>query len=104
MDHLIRLEYLAAAVEALPEENILFSVNSEAEKQLGELLEQKVKKIHMAASIQSDADALEQAKHADGVIVCVRKGKTCRKELIRELEACRMQKIVILGVICIDEN
>ena len=70
------VEYLAATVESLPEENILFSVNSEAEKQLGKLLEEKVKKVHMTASIQSDADALEQAKFADGVIVCVRKGKT----------------------------
>ena len=93
------VEYLAATVESLPEENILFSVNSEAEKQLGKLLEEKVKKVHMTASIQSDADALEQAKFADGVIVCVRKGKTCRKELRRELDVCRMQKIVVLGIV-----
>lgn len=94
-------EYLAAAIKALPGEKILLCVDPvvEEEKQLGTALEQKAGNIHVVASIHEDADALEQAKRADGVILCVRSGKTSRKELIRELEVCRMQKIDVWGVV-----
>lgn len=95
------VEYLAAAIEALPGEKVLLCVDPavEEEKQLGTALEQTAGKLHVVASVHGDADALEQAKHADGVILCVRLGKTSRKELIRELEVCRMQKIDVWGVV-----
>lgn len=95
------VEYLAAVIEALPGEKILLCVDPavEEEKQLGTALEQMAGKLHVIASVHGDADALEQAKHADGVILCVRSGKTSRKELIRELEVCRMQKIDVWGVV-----
>lgn len=95
------VEYLAATVESLPEENILLCVNSvvEEEKQLGAALEQRAEKLHVIASIQSHADVLEQIKYTDGVILCVKLGKTSRKELVRELEVCRLRKINVLGVV-----
>ena len=95
------VEYLAATIETLLGEKILLCVDTEVEeeKQLGSILEQKAGKLHVIASIHGDVDALEQTKHADGVILCVKLGKTSRKELVRELEVCRLRKINVLGVV-----
>ena len=49
--------------------------------------------------IQEDTSALEQAKQSDGIIIGVILGKTKRKQVIRELEVCRMQNIKVLGII-----
>lgn len=100
------VEYLAKTIKELPEEKILFSVDStaEEEKQLGVILEQKAGKLHMVEAIHSNADALEQAEYADGVILCVRLGKTSRKELIRELEVCKVHKINVLGTVGLEQR
>ena len=92
--------------EALPGEKLLLSVDptSEEEKQLGAVLEQKAGKLHTVEAIHSNANALEQAKFADGVILCVRVGKTVRKELLRAITVCRLQNIVVSGIICISEK
>ena len=100
------VEYLAAVIKALPGEKLLLSVDptSEEEKQLGAVLEQKAGKLHTVEAIHSNANALEQAKFADGVILCVRVGKTVRKELLRAITVCRLQNIVVSGIICISEK
>ena len=100
------VEYLAAVIKALPGEKLLLSVDptSEEEKQLGAVLEQKAGKLHTVEAIHSNANALEQAKFSDGVILCVRVGKTVRKELLRAITVCRLQNIVVSGIICISEK
>ena len=74
-----------------------------AAKQLSELLEQKNEKIRTVHLLQADANALELAKESDGIILEIVPKKTDKKQIIRELEVCKMQKIVVIGVIGIFE-
>ena len=53
--------------------------------------------------LQADANALELAKESDGIILEIVPKKTDKKQIIRELEVCKMQKIVVIGVIGIFE-
>ena len=98
------IDYIAAAIGTLPEENILISTDLKSDNQLEEKLQQKISKVKVVKRIYSDSDTLEHAKKTDGVIITIRLSKTTRKELHRELEVCCLQKITVLGVIGIDER
>lgn len=98
------VDYVAVAIGALSEENILISADLKNDNQLEEKLQQKINKIKVVNRIYLDSDTLEHAKKADGVIIIIRLTKTTRKELHRELEVCCLQKITVLGVIGIDER
>lgn len=95
------IDYVATTIQTLSEEKILFTVKFDtiADKQIGSALEQKITKMKTVQLIQEDTSALEQAKQSDGIIIGVILGKTKRKQVIRELEVCRMQNIKVLGII-----
>ena len=91
------------AIEMLHESGVLLVIDFEAnaEKYLGEVLEQKTKKIKKVNLVQTDVNTLELATKSDGIILGIRLGKTSRKQIQRELEVCEIQNIKVLGVIVI---
>ena len=97
------IEYVAMAIEMLHESGVLLVIDFEAnaEKYLGEVLEQKTKKIKKVNIVQTDVNTLELATKSDGIILGIRLGKTSRKQIQRELEVCEIQNIKVLGVIVI---
>ena len=92
-------------IETLPEEKIFLSINlyGSVEKQMAEALEHKTAKIRTGQMLQKDVNALGAAKRANSVIFGITLGKTARKQILRELEICNMQKIRVLGIITISE-
>ena len=103
--HYESVDYVSLAIDILPEKNIFLVTDFDeaAAKQLSELLEQKNKKIRTVHLLQSDANALELAKESDGIILEIVPKKTDKKQIVRELEVCKMQKIAVIGVIGIFE-
>ena len=103
--HYGSVDYVSLAIDILPEKKLFLVTDFDeaAAKQLSELLEQKNEKIRTVHLLQADANALELAKESDGIILEIVPKKTDKKQIIRELEVCKMQKIVVIGVIGIFE-
>ena len=99
------VEYVSTVIETLPEEKIFLSINlyGSVEKQMAEALEHKTAKIRTGQMLQKDFNALGAAKRSNSVIFGITLGKTARKQILRELEICNMQKIRVLGIITISE-
>ena len=71
-------------------------------KKLMEELSDSCEHMKTGDFISKNIESLEHAKAAGNEILVVRIDKNRRKEIERELESCRLQKIDILGIVVVE--
>ena len=100
----ISTDYIAAVLNKFSENQILIcrEENPSSEK-LGKDLTNKLPNIKIANWIQMDVDILKQEKQIDGMVLVISLGKTPMRQLQRELEICKIQKIKLIGIIGVIE-
>lgn len=100
----ISTDYIAAVLNKFSENQILIcrEENPSLEK-LGKDLTNKLPNIKIANWIQMDVDILKQEKQIDGMVLVISLGKTPMRQLQRELEICKIQKIKLIGIIGVIE-
>ena len=62
------------------------------------------KNVKIGDFTSKNADSLKNAKMAEKEIMVVCVGKTSRREILREMEICELQKIQIAGSIIVECN
>lgn len=94
------VDYIAASIEAMDAKEILLcgDLKDETARQVMDSLKEKCARIEISEYPGQDSAALERAGER-ALVFLVQIGKTTRTELQRELEVCRMQKIVVLGAV-----
>ena len=94
----------AAAIASLQVQKIQLCLNQNnaAAKGLADELVKACSNLVTGNMIHLDSDALENAKKMDGIILLAVAGDTEQKQIRRDLDVCRMQKIPVLGVIVVE--
>ena len=97
------IEYLSASIESLPQSPILLCGNSECADIVNVL-----KNLHQTTGIETgnlvsmDVNVLNRAKQVEGVLLVCQTGVTSYEEIQRELDICRLQNIVVIGLVGIE--
>lgn len=96
------LEYIRKTIDSLDKESIILcdGRKEESEQLLKNITSDKTS-LHVSEFVHQSGEALQAAKNSDGEILIIRRGKTCHQEIVRELEVCSMQEIMVLGAIVI---
>lgn len=96
------LEYINSMIDLLEKKSIILcgGAGDETEQQLKNIISGKTS-LHVSEFVHQSGEALQMARNTDGEILIIRRGKTCHQEIVRELEVCSMQEIMVLGAIVI---
>lgn len=103
--HTDTVEYISATINALDLKRPLLCFENDLEEfqVLSEAFVKKCANLSIENMLHHDGSALENAKNSDGVILMVAVGKTDCREIGRELDVCRIQRIPVYGVIVVDK-
>ncbi|MBR5509883.1 MAG: hypothetical protein IKV59_07505 [Lachnospiraceae bacterium] len=98
------VEYIAAAIDALQVQKLQLCLNQNhaAAKGLADELVKECNNLAVGNMIHLDSESLEKAKQMDGIILLAVAGDTEQKQIRRDLDVCRMQKIPVMGVIVVE--
>ena len=98
------LEYVIQAINAMQTEKSILCGDTEIleVKKLMEELSDSCEHMKTGDFISKNIESLEHAKAVGNEILVVRVDKNSRKEIEREMESCRLQKIDILGVVVVE--
>lgn len=98
------LEYVIRVINAMQTEKSVLCGDTEIPevKKLMEELSDSCEHMKTGDFISKNIESLEHAKAAGNEILVVRIDKNRRKEIERELESCRLQKIDILGIVVVE--
>lgn len=98
------LEYVIQAINAMQTEKAVLCGDTEIPevKKLMEELSNSCEHVIIGDFISKNIESLKHAKVAGNEILVVRIDKNERKEIEREMESCRLQKIDILGVVVVE--
>lgn len=98
------MEYVTQAINAMKTEKSVLCGDTEIPevKKLMEELSDSCEHMKTGDFISKNIESLEHAKAAGNEILVVRVDKNKRKEIEREIESCRLQKIDILGVVVVE--
>ena len=97
-------DYIAATINAFPEQQILLcgDLNNVWEQQMLDEIQKRTSNLAITDWIHEDITALKNAKKSDGVIFAINLRKTSIKQLQKALDVCKLQKITVLGVVVIE--
>lgn len=100
------LDYVITAVKALDFRDLLICADRSDQriKSLVDELQRGCSGLQVGNMLHVDAETLEQAKKAAGIILLVFVKHTDLRAVGRDLEICRIQKIPVVGVIAAEER
>lgn len=98
------LEYVIQAINAMQTEKSVLCGDTEIPeiKKLMEKLSDSCEHMKIGDFISKNIESLEHAKAAGNEILVVRIDKNRRKEIEKEIESCRLQKISMVGVVVVE--
>ena len=98
------LEYVIQAINAMQTEKSVLCGDTEIPevKKLMEELSDSCEHMKTGDFISKNIESLEHAKAAGNEILVVRVDKNRRKEIEKEIESCRLQKISMVGVVVVE--
>lgn len=98
------LEYVIQAINAMQTEKSVLCGDTEIPevKELMEKLSDSCEHMKIGDFISKNIESLEHAKAAGNEILVVRIDKNRRKEIEKEIESCRLQKISMVGVVVVE--
>ena len=98
------LEYVVQAINAMQTEKSVLCGDTEIPeiKKLMEKLSDSCEHMKIGDFISKNIESLEHAKAAGNEILVVRIDKNRRKEIEKEIESCRLQKISMVGVVVVE--
>lgn len=98
------LEYVIQAINAMQTEKSVLCGDTEIPevKKLMEELSNSCEHVIIGDFISKNIESLKHAKAAENEILVVCVDKNRRKEIEREMESCRLQKINILGIVVVE--
>ena len=98
------LEYVIQAINAMQTEKSVLCGDTEIPevKKLMEELADSCEYLKIGDFISKNIESLEHAKAAGNEILVVRIDKNRRKEIEKEIESCRLQKISMVGIVVVE--
>lgn len=99
------VEYICATINTLNLKKPLLCFEHELEElqTLSSVFAKQCTNLSIENMLHHDVSALEVAKSSDGIILMVAVGKTDYREIGRELDVCRIQRIPVYGVVVVDK-